>query len=114
MTNILAVYTTVGSVDEARSMARTLVECKLVACAQISAIESIYTWDGAIQQSPEWRVLFKTTADLYEQVESAILAAHSYELPAVYAVAFEQCHEPFANWVRSECTLEQSPPNPRD
>ncbi len=114
MTKILAVYTTVGSADEARSIARALVECKLVACAQISAIESIYTWDGAIQQSPEWRVLFKTTTDLYKQVESAILAAHSYDLPAVYAVAFDQCHEPFANWVRSECTLEQSPQNQRD
>ena len=114
MTKILAVYTTVGSADEARSIARALVECKLVACAQISAIESIYTWDGAIQQSPEWRVLFKTTTDLYKQVESAILAAHSYDLPAVYAVAFDQCHKPFADWVRSECAPEQLPPNPRN
>jgi periplasmic divalent cation tolerance protein len=101
---ILAVYTTVGSAQDAQTMARSLVERKLVACAQISAIESVYTWDGAVQQSPEWRLLFKTTADRYPQVESAILAGHPYELPAVCAVAYEQCHEPFANWVRAECS----------
>lgn len=104
MTDILAVYTTVGSLDEARTLARTLVERKLVACAQISAIESLYTWEGAVQQSPEWRLLFKTTADLYPQLESAILACHPYELPAVCAVAYDRCHGPFSDWVRSECT----------
>ena len=112
MAKILAVYTTVGSADEAQTLARALVERKLVACAQISAIESIYTWDGAVQQAPEWRVLFKTTADLYPEVESAILAHHSYDLPAVYAVAFDRCSEPFADWVQSECAPENRPTKP--
>lgn len=112
MAKILAVYTTVGSADEARTLARALVERKLVACAQISAIESIYNWDGAVQQSPEWRVLFKTTAALYQQVESAILAEHAYDLPAIYAVAFDRCSEPFADWVQSECVPENRPTKP--
>lgn len=112
MAKILAVYTTVGSADEAQTLARALVERKLAACAQISAIESIYTWDGAVQQAPEWRVLFKTTAEFYQQVESAILANHSYDLPAIYAVAFDRCSEPFADWVQSECAPENRPVEP--
>jgi uncharacterized protein involved in tolerance to divalent cations len=46
--NPIAVVTTVGSLDEARAMARDLVERKLAACAQISAIESVCRWKGAV------------------------------------------------------------------
>ena len=55
----IAVVTTVASREEAHQLARALVERKLAACAQISAIESVYTWKGEIQlwtdQSAAWR-----------------------------------------------------------
>lgn len=95
----IAVITTVGSREEARSMARALVERRLAACAQISEIESIYHWQHALQQEPEWRVLFKTTAERYADVEAAIRALHSYELPAIHALAFEQVFEPYGAWI---------------
>ncbi|MDE2593252.1 MAG: divalent-cation tolerance protein CutA [Burkholderiales bacterium] len=98
---LLAVYTTVASAQEAQAMARALVERQLAACAQINQIESVYTWQGAVQQSAECRILFKTTANLYPAVEAAIRELHSYDLPAIYAVAFEQAYEPFAAWVQS-------------
>lgn len=98
---LLAVYTTVASAQEAQSLAHALVERRLAACAQISQIESVYTWQGAVQQSPEFRILFKTTASQYPAVEAAIRELHSYDLPAIYAVAFEQACEPFAAWVQS-------------
>lgn len=101
---LLAVYTTVGSANEAQAMARTLVERQLAACAQISQIDSVYTWQGLVQQSPEFRILFKTTSDQYPALEAAIRALHSYELPAIYAVAFAQAYEPFAAWVQSCAT----------
>ncbi len=44
----LAVFTTVGSLDEARRIAREVVERRLAACAQLSTIESFYRWKGAI------------------------------------------------------------------
>lgn len=108
---LLAVYTTVASAQEAHAMARALVERQLVACAQISQIDSVYTWQGAVQQSPEFRILFKTTAEQYATVEAAILELHTYDLPAIYAVAFEQVHEPFANWVQSCATGRVTSPN---
>jgi len=100
--NLIAVYTTVSSQDEARLIARTLVERKLVACAHISAIESFHTWKGAVQNSQEFRLVFKTTDAKYKAVEAAILGLHSYELPAIYAVALEHVYEPYAAWVE-EC-----------
>lgn len=95
----LAVVTTIGSQSEAQQLARELVERKLAACAQISEIESFYSWQGAVQNEKEFRILFKTTDTLYESVEQAILELHSYELPAIHAYAVERIHEPYAAWV---------------
>ena len=54
--------TTVGSAAQARELAQAAVQARLAACAQISAIESVYRWQGEVLQEAEWRVLFKTTA----------------------------------------------------
>jgi len=96
----LAVVTTTGSLAEAQAMARALVERRLAACAQISAIESFYTWNGAVQNEPEFRVLFKTTEARYAEVEAAIRELHSYELPAIHALALEPVYGPYAAWIQ--------------
>lgn len=102
----IAVITTVGSVDEARRMARALVERKLAACAQISEIESFYTWKGAIENEKEFRILFKTTSAQYDAVERAIKELHSYELPAIHAFALERVYAPYGQWIESSCGIE--------
>jgi periplasmic divalent cation tolerance protein len=95
----IAVVTTVASREEAHRLARALVERKLAACAQISAIESVYAWKGEIQQEPEFRILLKTTDERYELVESTIRDLHSYELPAIHAFAFEHVFPAYAAWI---------------
>ena len=102
----IAVITTVGSVAEARTMARALVERKLAACAQISEIESFYTWKGAVQNEKEFRILFKTTSERCQAVEDAIRELHSYELPAIHAVALEHIYSPYAAWIEANSTGE--------
>ena len=99
----LLVVTTVGSPEEARHMARSLVEQQLVACAQINAIESFYHWEGAVQHDPEWRVVCKTQRHLYEQVQAAIQALHRYEIPAIHAVAVAAIETTYGDWVHSHC-----------
>lgn len=96
---LIAVYTTVATLEDARNLARVLVERKLAACAQISGIESFYVWEGAVQNEPEFRILFKTTDARYPAVEAAIRDLHPYELPAIHAVAVEHVYAPYAQWV---------------
>ena len=103
------VVTTVGQLDEARALARALVELRLAACAQIEPIESLYRWQGAVEQASEVRVLFKIRPELYEQVEAAIRERHPYELPAIHAIASDRAEPAYARWV-AESTLR--PPDP--
>lgn len=95
----LAVFTTVAERDDARRLAQVLVQRGLAACAQISEIESFYHWDGRLQQERELRIVFKTTAERYVEVEAAIREMHPYELPAIHAVALDHVYEPYAAWI---------------
>lgn len=95
----IAVVTTVASKKEARTLARALVEAKLAACAQISRIESIYPWKGAIEHGKEYRVLFKTLDEHYAAVERAIRELHSYELPAIHTFPMMHVSDAYAAWI---------------
>ena len=98
---LITVYTSVATQDDARRMARAVVERKLAACAQVCAIESFYVWQGETRNEPEWRVAFKTTADRYGELESAIRELHPYELPDIHAVPIEQVWAEYGAWVEA-------------
>ena len=100
---LLAVHTTVASLDAARRMARALVERKLAACAQIGEIESLYAWQGALANEREFRILFKTTDARVAEVEAAIRELHDYELPAIHAVALEHVDPAYGRWIEEGC-----------
>ena len=106
----VAVFTTVAAHDDAVRLARMAVERGLAACVQLSTIESFYVWDARLQQEGELRLVFKTTADLYEPLRQALLECHPYDLPAIHAVALDRVHPPYARWIVDST----SPPAPAD
>jgi len=95
------VGTTVATREDAQRLARAMVEQRLAACAQISAIDSVYHWNGALQCEPEWRLLFKTTEAARSALQTALRAAHPYELPAIVALPLD-AQAAFADWVSAE------------
>lgn len=96
---MIAIFTTTDNLKEARKLAKTLVEQKLVACTQISDIESFYNWENNVQNDQEFRIMFKTTKNKYKDVEREILKIHSYDLPAIYAVDVDELYKPYGDWL---------------
>ena len=59
---VIAVYSTTGNLDEARKIARILVQEKLAACVNIfPRVESVYRWKGKIEGDIECVIIAKTT-----------------------------------------------------
>jgi periplasmic divalent cation tolerance protein len=94
-----ALVTTVGSAQDARRLADAAVDQRLAACVQITAIESVYRWQGAVQHEPEWRLLFKTTEVAEPALRALILERHPYALPALYALDALEPSEAYREWV---------------
>ena len=100
MTDKRIVLSTAGSEDEARKIARHLVENRLAACVNIvRQIESIYRWQGKVESSQEWLLLIKTTADRFPAVRDAIWESHSYELPECIAISIEDGSAAYLEWI---------------
>jgi periplasmic divalent cation tolerance protein len=98
---LLAVHTSVGSLEEARSLAQLAIEGRLAACVQLEAIESLYTWGGKLVNEPEIRILLKTTTERYAALRDLLLEHHPYDLPAIHAVAVVEVSAAYADWVRA-------------
>src|SRR3984957_15472856 len=99
MTDKRIVLSTTGSEDEARKIARELVERRLAACVNIlPPVESIYRWQGKIETGREWLLLIKTTAERFTAVNDTIRELHSYELPECIAIDIEDGSSEYLRW----------------
>lgn len=87
MDEFIQVITTTTERAEANRLARALVEMGLAGCVQIiGPITSVYRWQGAIEEAPEWLCLIKTSRARYAEVEQTIRCLHSYETPEILAI----------------------------
>ena len=94
------VYTTVGSEEEAVLIARTVVEGKLAACANIiPSIRSIYRWQGKVEDESESLIFIKTRSDSVEALIARIKGLHTYDVPDIIAIPIEKGYQPYLDWV---------------
>jgi periplasmic divalent cation tolerance protein len=103
----LTVLTTTDAADKAEALARGAVEARVAACAQISGpVTSVYRWKGAVETAAEWQILFKTTADRYDGLESYLRRAHDYDTPEIIATPIVRGSAAYLRWVREETAQE--------
>lgn len=83
-TMVSVIYSTTDTIDTAKSIARSLVKERLVACVHIiPKIESIYRWQGKIEEADECILLAKTTERNVQKAIQKIRSLHPYEVPEI-------------------------------
>ena len=103
MSDIVSVYATFGSGEEARQICRTVVEEGLAACANLLApCHSIYRWQGKIEEAAEHTAVLKTSAAAAPKLLERIEALHSYDVPAAVVWPIADALERYVQWVRDE------------
>lgn len=97
---VRVILSTAGSQEEGERIARALVDQQLAACVNIvPQVMSVYRWQGKVETASEVLLLIKTTSALLEQTESALRAAHSYEIPEVLVLNPEFGHSEYVDWL---------------
>jgi len=98
--DVRVILSTAGSPEEGERIARSLVEQKLAACVNlVPKITSVYRWEGKVETANEVLLLIKTSAGLLDLTESALRAAHSYEIPEVLVLSPESGHAEYIDWL---------------
>lgn len=93
------ILTTAGTQAEAEQLAEMLVTRRLAACVQMIPMASRYVWNGELQKDSEVLLLVKTSAELYPQVEAALLENHSYAVPEIIQLPVSQGLEGYLGWI---------------
>ena len=99
MTKFIEVITTFETLDEARKIAKLIVENKLGACCSIQEIESVYRWKGDIETAKEFQLTIKTVEKLYSKLEAFILENHSYETPQIISLPILNGSDNYLHWL---------------
>eukprot|EP01156_Anaeramoeba_ignava_P006790 Anaeramoba_ignava/a349576_3.p1 GENE.a349576_3~~a349576_3.p1 ORF type:complete len:100 (-),score=6.37 a349576_3:75-374(-) len=82
----IIIQTTCSDKNQAKKLAKVLLEKRLAACLQLSNIESFYKWEGEFCNDNEVLLSIKTKKKNFEKIESIIKELHSYDVPEIIAI----------------------------
>ncbi len=96
------VYVTAPNRASARRIAHDVLRRRLAACANLVPIESIYWWQGALEEAHEILVVFKTRRALVGRLAAAVRPNHPYETPCVVSYAMDAGLPAYLAWIDAE------------
>lgn len=96
----IEITTTFENKEEAEKMAKLLLDERLVSCAQISKIDSLYHWKGKLEKEHEFMLTLKSKSILYKQIEKIIKKNHSYEVPQIVVLPIKNGSKEYLEWIK--------------
>jgi periplasmic divalent cation tolerance protein len=98
---MILVYVTCRDRAEAERIAEHLLKKRLIACANMFPIESMYWWKGKITGDNEFAILGKTIEEKFPEIKKEVKKIHSYEVPCIIKWSAE-ADEGFLAWLTKE------------
>ena len=106
MQEFIVIYVTAGSTSEASRLARALVEERLAACVnQIGPIQSLYRWEGKLEESVEQLLIIKSRKDLFPALEKRVRELHSYSVPEIVALPIIDGSPDYLRWLGEQVAV---------
>lgn len=103
MADYIQVFTTTENEEDARKIARELIEKRLAACVQrIGPIKSTYWWKDKVNEEEEWLLIIKTCDEMFGKMEEAIKGVHPYEVPEIIASPIIKGNKDYLDWIEKE------------
>ncbi len=94
----MLIYTTCQNFEQAEKISEILLKEKLIACANMTQIKSVYFWKNELKKETEVALLLKTNAKYAKLIEQRIKKLHSYDVPAILRIEAKSTKE-FEKWI---------------
>jgi periplasmic divalent cation tolerance protein len=97
----VVVLTTMPADGDAAAFARALVDERLAACVNLMPpMESIYRWEGRIEQETERQVVIKTARDRLALLWERVRELHPFEVPEFVVIPIIDGSDAYLRWVK--------------
>lgn len=109
MDELILVYTTWESVEQAKKAGKHLLKKRLCACVNIFPdMAPIFWWppkENKFDESKEVVMVVKTLKRKYEELEKEIYKIHTYDVPCVIAIPTYKVNKDYLDWIKGEVEL---------
>ena len=86
---------------EAEKISLHLLKKRLIACANIFPIRSMYWWKGKMMNEAENVIIAKTNEGNFNKVVNEVKKIHSYEIPCILRID-SSANKEFEKWADKE------------
>lgn len=90
---------TCGSWQEAQRIVDSLLEKRLIACAEMIQVESKFSWKQKINEGREIKLVMQSRSDLFDKIEAEIAKLHSYETFVLRAIPMTYVSKQATKWL---------------
>ncbi|MBC3765704.1 divalent cation tolerance protein CutA [Neptunicella marina] len=88
--------------EVARAIAHQALQQKLAACINIiDGVESIYLWQGQIEQEKECQMLIKSRRDKSDDLFKLVLSLHPYDVPEWVILPIDSLSVDYQQWLNA-------------
>lgn len=94
-------YITCKDSQEAKKISMHLLRKRLIACANIFPIKSMYWWNNKIVNDNENVIIAKTSNKNFKNVVSEVKKLHSYEIPCILKIN-AAANKEYEGWASKE------------
>jgi len=96
------VIMTASNKEEAVKIIRTLLEERLIACANIMGpVSSFFWWKGKIEEEEEVLVIMKSHETLFKKLLKRVTELHSYDIPEILALPIVEGSQSYLDWMKA-------------
>lgn len=88
--------------DEAKTIAKVLLDKHLIACAKFMPVESMYWWQGSIASDNETVIVMESAEDLFDQIEAEVAKIHSYDTFVLQCIPVKRINVKAQGWLEKE------------
>jgi periplasmic divalent cation tolerance protein len=94
------VLTTLPADADGPAFARRLIEQRLAACVNLlPPMESVYRWEGQIEQETERQVVIKTTSQHVPALWEGVRDLHPYDIPEFIVLPIVDGNDAYLRWI---------------
>lgn len=101
----VSLYVTVGMEKEGKQIAKRLLSKRLIACANLFPVTSIFHWENKLQEDFEIAMIMKTRSELVDEVIKEIKQIHSYEVSCIVVWEIKGGNVDYLNWIEKETQI---------